>query len=60
MTDFTVRGSFESRDGRQGFETTIAAPNEDVARDRAFAEFGSRHGLERAQIDVDDVEEGAA
>jgi len=59
MTEFTVRGSFEARDGRQSFETEIEAPNEDVARDRAFSRFGSKHGLKRRQIDVDEVLEGA-
>ncbi len=55
MTDFTVSGSWEGRDGWQPFETEIDAPNENVARERVLAEFGSRHGLRRGQIEVEEV-----
>ena len=55
MSEFTVTGSFKARDGMQGFEKTIEAPNEDVARDRAYAEFGSKHGLKRTQVEISEV-----
>jgi len=55
MSEYTVSGSFAARDGYQAFETTIEAPNEDVARDRAYAEFGSKHGLKRTQVEIDEV-----
>ena len=55
MSEFTVTGSFAARDGWQAFETTIDAPNENVARDRAYAEFGSRHGLKRTQVEIEEV-----
>ncbi len=55
MSEFTVTGSFEARDGRQAFEKTIEAPNEDVAEDRAYAEFGSKHGLKRTQVEISEV-----
>jgi large subunit ribosomal protein LX len=55
MSTFTVRGSFQARDGPQEFETEIEAPNEDVATERTYAEFGSQHGLKRTQIDIDEV-----
>lgn len=56
MSEFTVRGTFKARDGWQSFEKTIEAPNEDVAEERTYAEFGSRHGLKRTQIDVEGVD----
>ena len=56
MSEFTVRGSFPARYGEQEFEKTVEAPNEDVAVERAYAEFGSQHGLKRTQIDVDGVD----
>ena len=56
MSEFTVRGSFQARYGEQDFETRVEAPNEDVAVERTYAEFGSRHGLERTRIDVEGVE----
>ena len=55
MSEFTVTGSFQARDGMQQFEKTIEAPNEDVAEDRAYAEFGSKHGLKRTQVDISEV-----
>ncbi|SFR89403.1 large subunit ribosomal protein LX [Halomicrobium zhouii] len=55
MSEFTVTGSFQARDGMQQFEKTIEAPNEDVAEDRAYAEFGSKHGLKRTQVEISEV-----
>ncbi len=56
MSEFTVRGRFPARYGEQAFEKRIDAPNQDVAVERIYAEFGSQHGLKRTQIDVDEVE----
>ena len=55
MSEFTVTGVFESRDGQQPFEKTIEAPNETVARDRIYAAFGSEHGLTRTQVEISEV-----
>ncbi|RDI71744.1 50S ribosomal protein L18Ae [Halopelagius longus] len=60
MSEFTVSGRYQSRDGYRQFETTVEAPNENVARERVYANVGSRHGLKRVQIDLEDVEEVAA
>ena len=57
MSTYTVRGSFPARDGPQAFEKEVEAPNEDVAVERTYAEFGSRHGLKRTRIDVAEVEQ---
>ncbi|MFB6074971.1 MAG: 50S ribosomal protein L18Ae [Haloarculaceae archaeon] len=55
MSEYTVTGSFKSRDGWQAFESTIEAPNEDVARERTYANFGSQHNLKRTQIEIEEV-----
>jgi large subunit ribosomal protein LX len=55
MPEYTVSGSFVARDGWQDFETSVSAPNEDVARERAYAALGSRHGKKRPQIELDEV-----
>jgi len=57
MSEFTVRGTFPARYGEQDFETSVEASNEDVAVERTFAEFGSRHGLKRTRIDVEEVDQ---
>ncbi|WP_134671150.1 50S ribosomal protein L18Ae [Halorussus marinus] len=56
MSEFTVRGRFQARDGWQEFETSVDADNEDVARERTYAEFGSQHGVKRTQLEVSEVE----
>ena len=56
MSEFTVRGQFQSRDGWQEFETTIEAENENVAREHTFANLGSQYGLKRMQVEVEEVE----
>jgi len=60
MSEFTVSGSFQSRDGHLEFEKTVEAPNEAVARDRIYSRIGSQHGLRRTEIDIDEVAEVTA
>ena len=55
MSEFTVSGRFQSRNGWSQFATTVEAPNETVAQDRAYARFGSEHGLKRTQIELEEV-----
>lgn len=55
MSQFTVSGRFRSRDGWQAFTKSIDAPNEEVAREHTFAEFGSKHGLKRTQVEIEEV-----
>ncbi|QLG50000.1 MULTISPECIES: 50S ribosomal protein L18Ae [Natrinema] len=57
MSQFTVSGRFKSRDGYAPFETTIDAENENVAREHAFSQLGSQHGLKRTEIELDEVSE---
>ena len=56
MSEFTVRGQYQARDGWQEFETSIEADNENVAREHTLSSFGSRYGLKRTQIEVSEVE----
>ncbi|WP_207586312.1 50S ribosomal protein L18Ae [Halomontanus rarus] len=55
MSQFTVSGRFKNRDGYSPFETTVDAPNEDVAEERVLSEFGSRHGVKRTEIELSEV-----
>jgi large subunit ribosomal protein LX len=52
MSEYTVTGRWQARDGWQPFEKTIDAENEDVAREHTLAEFGSKHGLKRTQVEI--------
>jgi large subunit ribosomal protein LX len=55
MSEFTVEGTFQTRDGHQSFEKTVEAPNEEVAREHVLSGFGSEHGLKRTQVEVQEV-----
>ena len=55
MDEFTVTGRWQARDGWQSFEKRLEAENEDVATEHIYAEFGSRHGLKRTQVDIEEV-----
>jgi large subunit ribosomal protein LX len=60
MSEFTVTGRYRARDGWQTFTKTIEAPNEDVAREHAYSQVGSQHGVKRTQVELEAVEEVAA
>jgi len=60
MSQYAVSGRFQSRGGFSEFNTVVEAPNEDVARERVYANVGSQHGLKRTQIEIDDVAQEAA
>ncbi|MFC6725464.1 50S ribosomal protein L18Ae [Halobium palmae] len=55
MSQFTVSGRFQARDGWEGFEKSIDAANENVAREHIYAQFGSQHGLKRTQVEIEEV-----
>jgi len=55
METYTVSGQWQARDGWQSFETEVRAENENVATEHTYAEFGSRHGLKRTQIEISEV-----
>lgn len=55
MSQFTVSGRFQSRDGARSFSKLVEAVNEDVAREHVYSKFGSEHGLKRTQVEITDV-----
>ena len=55
MTEFTVSGRFETREGTQSFTRSVDAPNENVARERTFSKFGAEHRLDRNQVEIQEV-----
>jgi large subunit ribosomal protein LX len=55
MSEYTVSGRFETRDGTQSFTRTVAAPNESVARERTYSRFGSEHRLDRNRVEIEEV-----
>ena len=56
MDNYTVSGQWKARDGWQTFEKQIEADNESVAVEHVYADFGSRHGLKRTQVDIEEVQ----
>jgi len=55
MSQYTVRGQFDGREGPRSFTKEIEAVNESVAREHILSQFGSEHGLKRTQISIDEV-----
>ncbi|MEF8776845.1 MAG: 50S ribosomal protein L18Ae [Haloarculaceae archaeon] len=55
MSSFSVSGTWKARDGWQRFEKRVDAENEDVAAEHVLAEFGSKHGLERTKVEIEEV-----
>ncbi|KDE57421.1 50S ribosomal protein LX [Halostagnicola sp. A56] len=55
MSEFNVSGRFKNRDGYASFETTIDAENENVAREHVLSQIGSRHGVKRTGIELEEV-----
>jgi large subunit ribosomal protein LX len=56
MSQFTVSGRFQSREGWRSFAKEVEAPNENVAREFTFSRFGSEHGLKRNQVRIEGVD----
>jgi large subunit ribosomal protein LX len=57
MTEYEVKGRFEPGGDEREFTQVVKAENENVARERTYANLGSRHRLKRTQIDVNEVTE---
>ncbi len=57
MPEYEVNGSFEPGGEERDFTQMVEAENEDVARERTYANLGSRHRLKRTQIEIDEVNE---
>ena len=56
MSQYTVRGRFRTPHGWEEFEKPFDAENENLARERAYSIFGSKHGVKRTQIELNEVE----
>ena len=55
MSEYTVTGRWQTPDGWEVFEKDIEAANEDVAVEHTYADFGSKHGLKRTQVEIEEV-----
>ncbi|MFC7135821.1 50S ribosomal protein L18Ae [Halobaculum litoreum] len=55
MSQFTVSGRFQARDGMQAFTRSVEAVNENVAREHVLSKFGAEHNLNRTQIEIGEV-----
>lgn len=55
MSQFTVSGTFKTRDGRQAFTRDVEADNENVAREHVFSKFGAEHNLKRVDVEIEEV-----
>lgn len=57
MQIYRIRGWFKQGLYRQTFTRELLALNKEQALERVYSEFGSRHKLQRNQINIEDVAE---
>lgn len=58
MDAFKVSGTFEMQKGKeQPFTSVVAAKSEEAATEQVYSKLGSRHGVKRLRIDIQDVSE---
>jgi len=57
---FVVKGAVPIGGVKKGFEREVEADNEEAARDKVLALFGSEHGAKRRQIDIESVSKAKA
>lgn len=55
--NYVIRGKMRQRFEWVGFEKSIAAPNELIAKDRALSILGGNHKLKRFQIKIESIKE---
>lgn len=55
MKPYQAEGDFQMGRVRQHFVLQVVAKDEKAARERILATLGSRHGVERRQVDVKSV-----
>ena len=52
---FEVVGACKIKNEWKPYRRVISAPNEDQARERVFADIGSKHRLKRSYITIESV-----
>ncbi|MEI7960880.1 MAG: 50S ribosomal protein L18Ae [archaeon] len=53
--NYNATGSFLSKGETTPFETSIDAENEKMAREKIFAQMGSKQGIKRMYILIKDI-----
>lgn len=54
---YRVTGEFAAGKGRQSFERDVDAESANHAEDKVYAELTSEHGISRANVEINAVEE---
>lgn len=53
---YNVSGDFQMGRIRQNFVLTVVGEDETAATERAYTELGSRHGVKRREVNIENVE----
>ena len=54
---FEITGEFLEKKQAKKFSKQVGAQNENTAREKLLAEFGSKHGLKRRHVKISTVKE---
>lgn len=55
MQNYEVKGTMMLGDEWVPYTKIVSAPNENLANERIYAIFGSKHRLKRRHIKIDDI-----
>ena len=57
MKNFVVKGTFKAGHDWEKFTKNVESQNEKNAREKVYSIFGSKHGIKRFMINIDEVKE---
>lgn len=57
MKNFIVTGKFKAGNTWEKFTKKIESQNEKNATDKVYSIFGSKHGIKRSQIQIENITE---
>jgi len=57
MKNFIVTGKFKAGNTWEKFTKKVESQNEKNATDKVYSIFGSKHGIKRSQIQIENIAE---
>ncbi|WP_414468306.1 50S ribosomal protein L18Ae [Methanobacterium sp. ACI-7] len=57
---FRIQGKFMMGNSYQPFTKELKAINEEDIREKIYSDYGSKHGIKRSKIIIDDIKEISA
>jgi ribosomal protein L20A (L18A) len=55
MKTFETKGTYTQKGKKHGFESKIMAENEKLAKEKIYAQFGGKNGVDRRHIEISEI-----